>query len=330
MKYRKLDAKDYARRHLRGIWAAALNPFTPDLALDEDGLRRNLRHWYRDLGLAGIFVSGKQGEFFSMSLAERKRTFEIAVEEAAAAGGGRGTILSCSDQNLDTVLDLAKHAQGVGGDYIVVHSPLLNFGHDVESTVYEYYRHIAEQVDIGIALWSHPDAGYLMSPELCARLADLPNVVAIKYSVPREMYVKLTRMVGDKLIVSTASEVEWFDNIVELGWQVYLCSTPPYLMQTKHDQRMKEYTELAMRGEVEKARKVRDSLEPVRQALKRTRPPGTPQAHQKYWQELLGQVGGPVRRPLLNLTGEQKAATRAAFESCGLRLEPAGSARAAA
>jgi len=88
MKYRKLDAKDYARRHLRGIWAAALNPFTPDLALDEDGLRRNLRHWYRDLGLAGIFVSGKQGEFFSMSLAERKRTFEIAVEEAAAAGGG--------------------------------------------------------------------------------------------------------------------------------------------------------------------------------------------------------------------------------------------------
>jgi 4-hydroxy-tetrahydrodipicolinate synthase len=144
------------------------------------------------------------------------------------------------------------------------------------------------------------------------------------------MYVKLTRMVGDKLIVSTASEVEWFDNIVELGWQVYLCSTPPYLMQTKHDQRMKEYTELAMRGEVEKARKVRDSLEPVRQALKRTRPPGTPQAHQKYWQELLGQAGGPVRRPLLNLTDEQKSATRAAFESCGLRLEPAGSTRAAA
>jgi 4-hydroxy-tetrahydrodipicolinate synthase len=330
MKYRKIDAKDYARQNLRGIWAAALNPFTPDLALDEEGFRGNLRHWYRDLGIAGVFVAGKQGEFFSMSLAERKRTFELAVEEAAAAGDGCGTILSCSDQNLDTVLELARHAQAIGGDYIVVHSPILHFGHDIESTLYEYYRHIAEQVDIGIALWSHPDAGYLMSPELCARLAELPNVVAIKYSVPRDMYIRLSRMAGDKLIVSTASEVEWFDNIVELGWQVYLCSTPPYLMQTKHDRRMKEYTELAMRGEVEKARKVRDSLEPVRQALKRTRPAGTPQAHQKYWQELLGQAGGPVRRPLLNLTDAEKEATRAAFESCGLRLTPAKSARAAA
>ncbi len=325
MKYRKHDAKAYAREHLRGIWAAGLTPFTPELALDEAGFRANLRHWYRDLGISGIFVCGKQGEFFSMSLAERKRTFDLAVEEATAAGCG--TILSASDQNIDTVLELGRYAQEIGGDYIVVHSPLLHFGHDVESTVYEYYRYIAERLDIGIALWSHPDAGYLMSPELCARLADLPNVVAIKYSVPRDMYVKLTRLAGDRLIVSTASEVEWFDNIVELGWQVYLCSTPPYLMQTKHDRRMLEYTELAMRGEAEKARKVRDSLEPVRQALKRTRPAGTPQAQQKYWQELLGQAGGPVRCPLLNLTEEEKAAIRAAFESCGLGT---GSARAAA
>jgi 4-hydroxy-tetrahydrodipicolinate synthase len=81
---------------------------------------------------------------------------------------------------------------------------------------------------------------------------------------------------------------------------------------------------------VEKARKIRDSLEPVREALRRTRPAGTPQAHQKYWQELLGQAGGPVRRPLLNLTDDEKAATRAAFESCGLRLGPTSATRAAA
>ncbi len=37
-----------------------------------------------------------------------------------------------------------------------------------------------------------------------------------------------------------------------------------------------------------------------------------------HWQELLGQVGGPVRRPLLGLTESEKAATREAFEHCGL------------
>ncbi len=327
MKYRKLDAKDYAREHMKGIWAAALTPFTPDLQLNEDGFRRNLRHWIDDLKLDGLFIAGKQGEFFSMSIAERKRTFEIAVEEA---GGRAGTIMSCSDQNLDTVIELAKHAQAIGADYIVVHAPVLHFVTSQDETVYEYYKYISEQVDIGIAMWSHPDSGYLMSPELCARIAELPNIVAIKYSVPREMYAKLTRLAGDKLIVSTASEEEWFDNIVELGWQVYLCSSPPYLIQTKVDQRMREYTELAMKGEIERARAVRDSLNPVRQALKRTRPPGKPHAHQKYWQELLGQVGGPVRRPMLQLTEEEKAATRAAFETCGLKLENRSEARSSA
>ena len=81
---------------------------------------------------------------------------------------------------------------------------------------------------------------------------------------------------------------------------------------------MHEYTQLAFAGEFDKARAVRDSLDPVREALKSTRPGGKPQAHQKYWQELLGQVGGRVRAPLLELTEAEKAATRAAFDECGL------------
>ncbi len=323
MKYSKTDAKAYSRQHMRGIWAAAATPFTlGDLAIDEAGLRRNIRHWLDDLAIDGLFIAGKQGEFFSMSVAERKRTMEIAVEEAGRVGprGKAQTILSASDQNLDTVVELAKFAQSIGGDYIVVHAPTLHFHDAHDECVLEYYKYIASQVDIGIALWSHPDNGYLLSPELCARLADIPNVVAIKYSVPREMYAKLTQLAGDKIIVSTASEKEWFDNIVELGWQLYLCSSPPYTLQTKADLRMREYTDLAFAGKIEEARKVRDSLDVVRHAITRTKPAGKPYAHQKYWQELLGQVGGPVRRPLLELTGAEKAATRQAFESCGLKL----------
>jgi 4-hydroxy-tetrahydrodipicolinate synthase len=326
MQYRRGDAKAYAREHFKGIWAAALTPFRPDLAIDEAGLRKNLRHWVRELGIDGVFVSGKQGEFFAMSVAERKRTFDIAVEEL----GGERTILSCSDQNLDVVLDLARHAQAIGADYIVVHAPVLHFLHKQDETLYEYYRTISEQVEIGIALWSHPDSGYLMSPELCARVADLPNVVAIKYSVPRDMYARLTRLAGDKLLVSTASEEEWFDNIVELGWQLYLCSSPPYLLQTKVDRRMREYTDLAMRGEVAHAKAVRDSLNPAREAIRRTRPAEKFHSHSKYWQELLGQVGGRVRPPMLELTDAEKEATRRAFETCGLKLPGAAAKSSAA
>jgi len=317
MNYTKSEAKAYARQHFRGVWAATMTPFTADLKLDEAGLRRNLFHWIDELELGGLFVSGKQGEFFSMSIPERKRTLELAV---TAARGKCGTVMSCSDTNLDVVLELARHAQDCGADYIVVHSPVLHFGANSDDTIYEYYRYLSEQLDIGIALWNHPDCGYLMSPELCARIAELPSIVAIKYSVPREMYARLTQLAGDRILVSTASEDEWLDNIVELGWRLYLCSTPPFLLQTRVDRRINEYTALAFRGDVERARAVRDSLEPARRAFRESRPHGKPQAHSKYWQELLGQVGGPVRRPLLQLTDAERASIRDAFAHSGLRL----------
>ena len=317
MKYTKTHAKEHARDNMKGIWAAALNPFNADMSLDEAGLRSNIRHWIDDLDIQGLFIAGKQGEFFSMTLAERKRNFEIAVEECA---GKAGVIVSVSDQNMNTALDLAHHAQNCGADFIVLHAPVLSFVHDRGEVLYQYYKTFCDQLDIGIAMWSHPDSGYLMQPDECARIAELPNIVAIKYSVPRDMYVQLHQMIGDKIQVSTSLEDDWLDNIEQLGWQLYLCSSPPYQLQTAQDLRMNEYTRLAFAGKFDQARKVRDSLNPVREAMKRTRPPGKPTAFGKYWQELLGQVGGHVRAPMLELNDAEKAIIQCGFDQCGLKL----------
>jgi 4-hydroxy-tetrahydrodipicolinate synthase len=319
MKYSKKDAKSYSRANMKGIWAAALTPFTAELEIDEAGFRSNIDHWIEDLKIDGLFIAGKQGEFFSMSVEERKRVFEIAVD---AVDGRAATIMSCSDQNMDVVLDLALHAQKIGADYVVVHAPVLHFLSGQDDTLIEYYRYIASKLDIGMALWSHPDSGYLMSPQLCNRLADIENVVAIKYSVERAMYAELTRLAGDRIVVSTASEKEWLDNIIELGWQLYLCSSPPYLTQTRYDLRIRKYTDLAFAGDFDAARIVRDSLDPVRAAFRKSKPAEKPPAHSKFWQELLGQAGGSVRRPMLSLTHQEKTATREAFERAGLQLGP--------
>jgi 4-hydroxy-tetrahydrodipicolinate synthase len=326
MKYKKSEAKEYAREHMVGVWAANLTPFDASLKLDEKAYRDNLNHWINDLNLGGLFIAGKQAEFFSMSLAERKKLMELSVEVAHEAGnrngkGHCGIVTSCSDTNLDVVLDLAKHSQNIGADYVIVHSPVLHFGADTDDTIYEYYRYLSEKIDIGLAMWNHPDCGYVMSPELCARIADLPNVVAIKYSTDREKYKRLTEMVGHKIHVSNPDEPDWLENIIELGWKLYLCSTPPFLLQTAADQRMNEYTQLAFAGKFDEARRVRDSLNPVRDAIKHTKPKGKPQAHAKYWQELLGQHGGPVRRPLLQLTDAEREATQKAFAASGLKLK---------
>jgi 4-hydroxy-tetrahydrodipicolinate synthase len=127
-------------------------------------------------------------------------------------------------------------------------------------------------------------------------------------------------MVGSKIHVSTSAEHEWLDNVQELDWKLYLCSSPPYQLQTKNDQRMNEYTELAFAGKADEARRVFDSLNPVRDAMKRSRPAGKPTAFGKYWQELLGQTGGRVRPPMLELNDAEKEIIRKAFEECGLRV----------
>lgn len=316
MKYDRSNAKAHSRATMRGIWAAASTPFKADGSINEDGLRKNIDHWVNDLGIDGLFVAGKQAEFFSLTIEERKRLMSIAV---SATEGRAQTIMSCSDQNMDVVIELARHAQSCGADYIVVHAPVLSFLQAQDETLLSYYETIASKVDIGMALWSHPDSGYLMSPELCNRLADIETVVAIKYSVPRPMYAKLTELAGDRILVSTASETEWLDNILELNWQLYLCSSPPFTLQTATDRRMLEYTKHAFAGNAVEARRVFSSLQPVRDAISSTRPPEKIFAHQKYWQELLGQVGGPVRAPMLELTDNEKRATRKAFEACGLK-----------
>jgi 4-hydroxy-tetrahydrodipicolinate synthase len=325
MKYKKNEAKAYAKEHLRGIWAANLTPFDDALAFDEKAYRANLHHWLNDLHLGGIFIAGKQAEFFSMSIEERKRMMHISVEVASELGSREGTghagiITSCSDTNLDVVLDLARYSEHIGADYVIVHSPVFHFGANTEETIYEYYRYLSEQLDIGIAMWNHPDCGYVMSPELCARIAKLENIVAIKYSTDRDLYKQLTRLSGQEIQVSNPDEEDWLKNIEELHWSLYLCSTPPFLLQSKIDQRMNEYTQLAFNGKFAEARAINDSLDSVRKAFKASKPKGKPQAHAKYWQELLGQHGGKVRRPLLQLTQEEKDTIKRSFLESGLKI----------
>jgi len=70
---------------------------------------------------------------------------------------------------------------------------------------------------------------------------------------------------------------------------------------------------------VAKAKIIRDSLNPVREAFRRSRPAEKPPSHSKYWQELLGQTGGRVRPPMLELTDSEKEVMRRAFATCGLK-----------
>src|SRR5262245_47258266 len=175
MNYRKSEAKEAARAQFRGLWAAITTPFTPEGELDEAGLRRNMRHFTDVLHVDGVFCTGNMGEFWALTTAERRRSVEIVVEEA------RGRCLTIAQTAhhaaLETV-DLTRHAQEVGADYVALINPY--YPAMDEAAIHDWFAFVAARVDIGIWMFDSEYSPFSMSPELIARVARLENVCGIK------------------------------------------------------------------------------------------------------------------------------------------------------
>jgi len=319
LNYRKSEAKDAARAQFRGVWAAIATPFTPDGALDEAGLRHNMRHFTDVLGVAGIFCAGTMGEFWALTKEERKRVVEIVVEEAR---GKCKVIAHTGHHSPDETVDLTRHAQEVGADFAVVINPYYPVAG--EQAIYEWFKAVVSKVEIGVWMFDTPFSGMSLSAPLTARIAEFENVCGIKVSRPLPHYAEVQRLCGDKIVLSHPSETEYLTLMRDHGMRVHMSSAAPFLMQTSSSRLIHDYSELALAGRFDEALKVRDSLEPVRSVHERwLREPWLkeqliPIAYLKAWTEMMGLAAGPVRAPLLQITAEEREKLRADLEACGL------------
>jgi 4-hydroxy-tetrahydrodipicolinate synthase len=317
MKYRKKEAKEYARETMHGIWGATYTPFTPSYEIDEEGYRHNLRYCIHDLEIDGMFINGLMGESFSQSLEERQRLFEISVEEAH---GRMSTMLYTSAASLADTLRLTLYAQELDADFVIIINPKLYFGAMSEEGVFQYYQYLADRVDIGIALFNQIEHGYLMSPTLIARIAKIDNVVAIK-NIASGQHLRDTRILcGREIIVSEAREDTWLSNLTISGQRAFIATPDPYCLQSKKLKLMGEYTRHATAGKLEAAWQSSRRLEPIRIALQSVTFPGKVQASYKYWTQFLGMEGGEgrVRLPQIELNTDEKTRIEAAVNKTEL------------
>jgi len=317
MKYEKSEAKEYAKQNMKGIWGASLTPFTPDYKIDEEGFRRNIRYCIDNLQIEGMFVNGLMGEAFHQTIVERKRILKLSVEESK---GDMAMMAYTSDPVLENVLEMTRYAEEIGYDYVVIINPKFYFGAMAEEGVYQYYKYIADKVNIGIALFNQMEHGYLMSPHLVSRIANIDNVVAIKDVAAGPEILEKRILCGDRIIVSDLSEENWFINLTIRGQKALIASPSVFCLQSKKLRLIREYTELAQKGEIAKAWTICKNLEPIRRALKSVMVIHKTQATYKYWTQVLGMAGGDgrVRLPQIELTEKEKIAIKTAVESTGL------------
>lgn len=108
------------KSELKGILSAILTPFGKGGATIDERAYAQLIKSQLDAGIHGIVASGSTGEHPALTVAERKRLFEIATETAS---GKMDVIAHVGSNNVRDALDLAQHARTVGVDQMLVVTP---------------------------------------------------------------------------------------------------------------------------------------------------------------------------------------------------------------
>jgi len=317
MKYRKHEAKEYARTVLKGVWTALPTTFTADDRIDEAGNAANLERCISKLKLEGHYCIGNVGEFWAMTNEERMRVVEINVD---AAKGRIPLIAGCHHQNPYEAVKLAQHAQSAGIDFVIVLTPFIAARND--DAVFDYFRLVCERVDIGIVLFN-TEQTYPISTGLARRLATLPNICGFKQGVSKPQPTTALRdAIGKTVEVSVADEAPFLYNLSVCGdrWLLNYC---PHLYQVPGYTPLNDYVCAALNEDMNKATEICRSLNPLRSVLAKWIPGygGSGRmaiAEQKFWMECIGMVGGPVRTPCAEMTDQAKTEMRADLAATGL------------
>jgi 4-hydroxy-tetrahydrodipicolinate synthase len=315
-------AKELAFEKVRGLWVAIPTPFTSEGALDEQALRRSVDHYIEGIGVDGIFCGGVMGEFWSMTMDERRKVHELVADTTA----GRVPLMAQTSHHVfEHCVELGNHAEEIGIDLAIVMNPYFP-PRPSDDLVRAWYHSLAEQTTIPTFLFNTAYSGYSLSPELIAELADIDQICGIKNPKPKEHLMRVLDLCADKIVVCDASEDEWLELHLTHGMQA-LMSTPALAMfQTPSSRPVVDYTNLADAGDVEGAWVVHEGLAEHRKAFQRwMRDPwlanlggAVPIAQLKAWLTLMGLPQGPVRLPLIPLSAEELGELEADLDRLGL------------
>jgi 4-hydroxy-tetrahydrodipicolinate synthase len=163
------------RKPFTGVGTAVVSPFTKSGELDEAAVRRLGRRQI-DAGVHFLCPCGTTGENPTLTDAERLRTVEILVEEAS----GKVPILAgAGGYDTKEVIHIAREMARRGASGFLSVTPYYN--KPTQEGLYQHYRAFAESTPLPIVVYNVPGrTGVNVEPATLARMAELPNIVAVK------------------------------------------------------------------------------------------------------------------------------------------------------
>lgn len=161
----------------RGVFPAITTPFTDDLSVDHDFLRKHIE-WMISSGCEGLVPLGSLGEGATLTHAEKREILKTCVDVCA----GRIPVMpGVSGLSTDECVQMAHDAEQLGCKALMVLPPYVYRG-DWRETSY-HFRAVIQATALPCMLYNNPIAyGTDVTPAQMKELADLPNLQAVKES----------------------------------------------------------------------------------------------------------------------------------------------------
>jgi len=146
-----------------------------DGRVDESALERHFE-WLIESGVHGLVPCGTTGEAATLDADERKRVISLAVK---VSGGKVPVVAGAGTNSTDKTIRMTKESKDWGADAALLVTPYYN--KPTQEGLFRHFSSVAQAVDIPLVLYNVPGrTGVNMLPETVRRLADLPQVAAVK------------------------------------------------------------------------------------------------------------------------------------------------------
>lgn len=283
-----------------GVFPAATTQFDAALEVDLPATQRVQKALLQD-GVHGLVLMGTVGEGNSLSAEEKRRVLRAAVE---VSEGRVPVIAGVSEFTTATAVTFARDAERIGATGLMVLPAMVYV--PTSSELEHHFRAVAAATGLPIMLYNNPPS-YRVNIDIATleRLADVPNIVAIKESAadPRR-FTDLINACGDRFVLFAGLDDVAFEALVlgAQGWVSGLTNAFPV-------ESLAFYAAI-QRGDLARARAIYrwfmpllhlDSEHDLVQSI-------------KLAEQIMGRGSERVRPPRLPLAGERRAAVIAMVE----------------
>lgn len=165
-----MNCMDFGR-----LLTAMITPFDEALNVNYQEAARIAKHLI-DTGSSGIILAGTTGESPTLSPEEKDRLY---LDVKHVAGKEIPVIMGAGTNSTSDTIKAVECANRLGADGIMLVVPYYN--KPSQEGLYEHFKQAAERAESPVILYNIPGrTGCSLEPETVCRLAELPQITAIK------------------------------------------------------------------------------------------------------------------------------------------------------